>query len=117
MAASQATGLSRQGITLFFRCVRSNPPTARDFTSSAARGEEMRPPHTPERVRLWEGLSMFTERASAERVARLSQPPYRYIARLQITESAQIVIEKTFRDPTHFRLWAIRGGSWVVYCR
>ncbi len=91
---------------IFFRCLVTREPTRIAFVSSAAAGEEMRPPYTPERMRLWDGISIYDSRERARwRGARMT-PPRRWIAVLLIPDDSLIMVEKTLRDPAHFTAWA-----------
>lgn len=89
----------------FYRCVEVNPPSELDFWSNDALGEELRPPLTPERQRIWEGVSVYSSLARAEHRARTLRPPCPWIAVLQIPVRGPVAHEKTLRDPAHFTLW------------
>lgn len=91
------------GAIILYRIVDSNPPTLADMTSNAARGETLRDP-TPERLRLWAGLSAFATEAQARRNARRYTRLGRFIATLGIPADAPVRIERTGR-PGHHTVW------------
>jgi hypothetical protein len=89
----------------FFRIVRSNPTTHRDFTSNAARGTQPRNP-TPEILRRWNGLSAFTTFEAALANARIFPRLGDYIAELRIVEGGSITWEPhPGPDQSHVTLW------------
>lgn len=90
---------------LFYRIVQSRTPTLADFTSNADAGLTLQPPDSPERRRLWEGLSGYSSRAAAEAsAARAGWRNGRYLAEI-VDEAAPVTVEKTLRDPAHYPLW------------
>ncbi len=86
---------------LFYRIVRTDPPTIADFLSNRARGKARRP---VESVREWEGLSLFDTEAQARRMARRFPRLGVYIAALRVPADGPIVVEQTF-GPGHYTLW------------
>jgi hypothetical protein len=88
----------------FYRVVRTNPPTLTDFTSNQALGKPLIDP-TPERRRLWNGLSVYATRAQARRTARRFPGLGQYIVALVIPEAGPIRVERTTAQPGHHTLW------------
>ena len=92
----------------FFRIVLTNPPTAWDFMSGAARG--FAPPgDDPNTLRLWEGISFFDQRRYARYRATERPQLGRFIAELQIPVDAPIRIERTGRSHGHYTAWGDPG--------
>src|SRR5206468_2387895 len=91
--------------SVFYRCVESNPPTEHDFLSNAALGRQMRPPITPTRACMWEGISVYDYLAVAQTRAAGFPRPLGWVAVLHIPPDAPILVEKTMRDPHHFTVW------------
>ena len=98
--------MTTAGFRLFYRIVRTNPPTIEDFTSNSAKGKQPRRPD-PEVLRLWEGLSAYSTVEQAQITARLFPRLGRYIAVLRVPEHGAVRFEQT-RDPAegHFTLWS-----------
>jgi hypothetical protein len=90
---------------LFYRIVRTNPPTLSDFTSNAAKG--LPPPRdAPETVRLWGGISVFVTEAQARHKAHQYPSLGRYIAVLDVPADGPIRWERTLpRSRGHHTLW------------
>ena len=97
--------MAEAGFRLFYRIVRTNPPTQADFVSNAAQGKQPRHPD-PEILRLWDGLSAYSTVEQARIAARLFPRLGRYIAALRVPEHGSVRFEQT-RDPAegHFTLW------------
>ena len=74
-----------------------------DFTSNEALGRPLLDP-TPEKRRLWSGLSCWATAAQARRNARRFRDQGDYIAAVTIEAGAPIRVEKT-RGPGHHTLW------------
>ena len=89
--------------TILYRIVETNPPTSWDFTSNEARGRPLHHP-TPEKRRLWAGLSMFANEDRARRNARKFPALGSYIARLMIPDSESVQVERTL-GPGHYTVW------------
>lgn len=86
---------------LYFRVLDSENLAVTDFMSAKEKGEPLRLPHTSDRLRLWEGVSVFDSLDAARSLARRRQPPRRWIAVLRVQETVGIHIEKTGRNPSH----------------
>ena len=91
---------------LFYRIIRSNPPTRDDFTSRAEQGHEL-PNPTPERKRLWEGISVYATLAQARRNCRRFPQLGSYIAVIDISSVRGLVYERTTHQPGHFTIWGV----------
>ena len=77
---------------VFYRVVRTNPPTRDDFKSYLALGKLPGPNPTPRRLRAWAGVSVY----DTEAVARAKASDYDlgpYVAELHIPEEAPIQAE------------------------
>lgn len=96
---------SDPAVRSFFRIVRTNPTTDRDFTSNAARGKRPRNP-TPEVLRRWDRLSAFTSFEAALANARIFPRLGDFIAELRIVEGGPITWEPhSGPDQEHITLW------------
>jgi hypothetical protein len=88
----------------FFRIVLTDPPTAWDFMSGAARG--FPPPNDdPNTLRLWEGVSLYDQRRYARYRATERPRLGRFIAEVHIPVDAPIRIERTGRSHGHYTAW------------
>jgi hypothetical protein len=97
---------------IFYRVVRSNPPTLEDLTSHVALGKA--PATTdPIRRRMAEGLSVFATFRQARRNARSFPGHGGYVAELVIPEDAPVSIERTGHQAGHHTIW----GDPVVLLR
>ena len=90
---------------VFYRVVRSNPPTLADFTANRALDRVLRDPN-PERQRLWAGISVNATEAQA-RNREIDYPAMgRWIARLDIPDDVPIRAERTLPNSRgHHTLW------------
>jgi hypothetical protein len=88
---------------IFFRIVKSYPPTRADFSSNQSRGRRLENP-TSERLRLWSGISVYETAHGARQTARKYPAIGRYIAELEIPDEGAFVFEKTL-GPGHYTLW------------
>jgi hypothetical protein len=93
-----------QALTLY-RVVQTDPATELAFTSNAALGRPLLDP-TPEKRRLWSGLSFWATAAQARRSARRFRNQGSFIAVVAIELGAPIRIEKT-RGPGHYTVWGL----------
>ena len=94
-------GLTR----VLYRIVQTDPPTVRDFMSNAALGRPLLDP-TPEKRRLWSGLSFWATAAQARRNARRFRSQGEFLALVAIEVDGPIQVEKT-RGPGHYTVWAL----------
>jgi hypothetical protein len=90
---------------VFFRIVKSNPPTLEDFTSNAAKGRPI-PPHLPSNLHwLWDGLSMYETETQAERAVRRNPRLGGFLVELVIPESEPFQVLRTTPSAGHFTVW------------
>lgn len=94
--------MTDHGYRVFYRIVRTDPPTLDDFISNFARGRPL--PDDPEDIRLWDGLSVYSTAAQARRQRRRSPILGRYIAVLRVPLDGTVRIERT-RGEGHHTLW------------
>src|SRR5688572_10278649 len=93
---------------IFYRVVKTDPPTARDFLSAKALGRPLRR-DTPENRRIWDGLSVLaTTDAARTRVAQFPQMGT-FIAVMDIAEAVDgsIPYEQMLGKRVGPRLWLI----------
>lgn len=95
------------GMRVFYRIVRTNPPTEVDFVSHAALGRT--PPAAfdgdPERLRSWERVSLFDSEAGARLIARATRGRLgRFIAEPRIPDAqrGRFVWERTGATPGYY---------------
>jgi hypothetical protein len=91
-------------IGVFYRVVRTDPPSRLDFTSNEARGRQPRRPLDARGRRLWQGLSAFDTASGARHAARTTPALGSYVARVEIPPGAQVEVEQTGRFG-HYTLW------------
>jgi hypothetical protein len=91
----------REPVRAFYRAIRSNPPTDRDYvTPHERRGDP--PPHlSAEEQRSWDALSFYDTKEGVRRQARLVPAIGRFIARYDIPIDAGITWEQTIA-PGHY---------------
>ena len=81
----------------FYRIIRNDAPSRLDFLPAAALRKP--PPKDPRLRPLWEtGISVYATEQQARKKAKSWEPDYplgMYLARLEISDDAQITIEKT----------------------
>lgn len=77
----------------FYRIVKSDPPTLRDFMSFQELGQRPRNPDDPEVQRRWDKVSVWDEEQRARSLARLHPHLGAYIARLDLPDSSTITAE------------------------
>lgn len=97
-------------IRRLYRVVRSNPPTPEDFTSNEDRGRDLTNP-TPERRRLWRGLSCYDSEARARKKATQVPLLGDFIATLEIPADIDVQTERTTSSAGHHTIW---GDSDVI---
>ena len=92
-------------MSVFYRIVRTNPPTETYFLSHRARGIPLRQ-DTLELRRSWEGVSVYD---SVERVRRIVARFPRigaFIAEVRVEAGDPVEFAQTGDDPPHYDLWA-----------
>lgn len=87
----------------FWRIVRTNPPSVRDFLSNEAQGRIPRD-NNPETLRLWSGISVYATRLQAQRTAMTYPFLGGFLAELRISDTDPFRWEKT-RGRGHHTLW------------
>lgn len=87
-----------------YRVVRSTPATPEDFTSNADRGRELTSP-TPERRRLWRGLSCYDSEERARKKALQVPLLGNFIATLEIPAGTAVQSERTTNSAGHHTIW------------
>ncbi|MGH2584361.1 MAG: hypothetical protein ACRDJE_05550 [Dehalococcoidia bacterium] len=89
----------------FYRVVKRNPPTERDFLSMQALGRRLRA-DTPENRRIYDGVSVYATldgvRFLVERFPHMGA----FVAILEVEEGKALRVEQTTPDPDHYTLWA-----------
>lgn len=83
-----------------YRVVRFNPPNLDDFTSPHEQGRNLQNP-TPERQRLWRGLSCYATEVQARNKARKVPALGAFIVRLSIPLQSGILVERTGGSTGH----------------
>jgi hypothetical protein len=96
--------MNRVAIRRLYRVVQSNPPTLDDFTSNEDRGRELTNP-TPERRRLWRGLSCYDSEERARKKATQVPLLGNFIATLEIPSNISVQSEQTTSSTGHHTIW------------
>lgn len=101
---------------VFYRIVRTVPPTLEDFTSHEALGIPSRRPLSASDRDRWRGVSSFDSVDAVMTKARESPLLGGYVAELHIPPGAQLRVEQTGRNLSHYTLWGDPADllSWVV---
>jgi hypothetical protein len=95
----------------FYRIVRSDPPTLRDFMSFQELGQRPRNPNDPEVLRRWDKVSVWDEEQRAHQWARLHPRLGAYIAKLDLPDTSTITAEPS--GPIgHYSLAATAAELW-----
>jgi hypothetical protein len=89
---------------VFYRIVRTDPPTLRDFRSNEALGRKPKRPLSRFDRRCWRGVSHHETRELAEFAGGESPWLGAFIATVVIASDAPIEYEQTYR-PGHWTLW------------
>jgi hypothetical protein len=79
-------------VRVFYRVLRTNPPTRDDFKSYLALGRPPGPNPTPRRLRAWAGVSVYDTAAVAHAKAR-DYNLGSFVAELHIPEDAPVQAE------------------------
>jgi hypothetical protein len=90
--------------SVFYRIVRTNPPTLDDFKSAKERGSPP-PRDDPELLRLWDGVSVNATAVQSRNRARGLPQLGCYIAKLEVSRDAPILAERTL-GRGHYTLWS-----------
>jgi hypothetical protein len=102
--AAMGPDVADEGFRLFYRIVKTNPPTLLDFRSGKAKGEE--PPDDPRLLAVFDGISVFSKLSQARRKRRRSPVLGQYVAVLRVPTDGSVRFERTFRDEGHHTIWA-----------
>jgi hypothetical protein len=95
-------------VPTFYRVVKTNPPTERDFLSHLALGRRIRNP-TPEILRDAAGVSVTLTTDGARSLMADFPQMGSFIAALEIEDGGPIRYEQTGRYPEHYTLWGSPG--------
>jgi hypothetical protein len=95
----------------FYRIVKSDPPTLRDFMSFQELGQRPRDLNDPEVLRRWDKVSVWDEEQRARRLARLRPRLGAFIARLEIPDTSPITAEPA-GGTGHYSLTATAAELW-----
>jgi hypothetical protein len=103
-------------VRVFYRVVKSNPPTAADFMSYQERGIRPMRPLTGREHGRWSGVSHYDSAQAAATAAREKPRLGQYVAAVRIPADAPVRIEQTGRVQAHYTIWAEPSLllSWVV---
>lgn len=80
-------------LRVFYRIVRTNPPTLNDFLSHAMRGEVPRRPLSARERDRWRGVSHYSTPDAAYSAARQFPSLGRFVAAVALPKDVQIRIE------------------------
>jgi len=95
--------LSVPSVWVFYRIVRDDPPTVRDFLSHKELGV---PLFDPGKRDIWEGVSVYRKLDDAKKKAAISPDKGRYIAIMHIPDGETIRFAITGRRrESHFTCW------------
>jgi hypothetical protein len=88
----------------FYRIVKSDPPTVEDFLSYKALGVPA--PRDPQRLALWDGISVYATEAQARSLVRHVPALGGYVAQLIVPDDLGLRIERTGPGRGHHTIWA-----------
>jgi hypothetical protein len=89
----------------FYRLTLGTEPEHVDFLADSVRGRDLRRPHTPIRIRMHQGLSVYDSLDAAFGRLRQMGGSHHGIAMLDL-EGAGVTVEQTSRDTAHHTVWA-----------
>jgi hypothetical protein len=95
-------------IVVFYRIVKTNPPTVEDFRSGKALGKTLIDPDLDNR-RLWEGISVYATEAQARRTARRYPRIGSYIVALRVSQAGPTRWDRTTGRAGHYTFWGEAG--------
>lgn len=90
---------------IFYRVVRSDPPTTEDFQPRRITRTNPFDPTTAG-WRMAEGISVFATLAQARRIAKSFPDHGLLIAELSIRDDANVTVARTGRQRGHHTIWA-----------
>jgi hypothetical protein len=89
-------------MALYYRIVKTNPPTERDFLTDRQGGRRM--PRRP-LSHLWDTRSMYDTEAGARAMAQQFPALGSFISAVDIPEDGPMHAERTTRSDGHFSIW------------
>jgi hypothetical protein len=89
---------------MFFRVVRTNPPSLLDFMSNEALGRRPRRPLSERDHDRWRGVSHFDSAELASSAANASPWLGQFVAAVEIPLGAAVRVEQTYRAG-HWTIW------------
>ncbi|HZO26574.1 MAG TPA: hypothetical protein VFH48_11370 [Chloroflexota bacterium] len=95
---------AEQGFRLFYRIVKTDPPTLVDFRSGKAKGTPE--PDSPILRAVFDGISVFSTLSQARRKRRKSPALGQYVAVLRVPTDGSVRFQRTFREDGHYTIWA-----------
>jgi hypothetical protein len=95
--------VTEQGFRLFYRIVRTNPPSLLDFTSNQAQRKVV--PSDPVLAGVWDRLSVQNTLTQARRKSRVSPMLGRFVATIRVPLDGTIRFERTLSTPGHYTIW------------
>ncbi len=87
----------------FYRIVKSDPATVEDFFSYKALG--IPAPRDPQRLALWDGISVYATEAQARGPARRIPALGGYIAEVELPDDPGLRVERTGPGRGHHTVW------------
>lgn len=79
----------------FYRIVKADPPTLRDFMSLQELGQCPRNPNDPEVLRRWDKVSVWADERRARQWARAHPQLGAYIAQIELPDTSGIAAERS----------------------
>src|SRR4051812_37997397 len=95
----------RDAVRRFYRVVKTDPPTERDFMSYAALGKIPRPGSSAAILRSWQGVSVWETEAQARAVARQFPRSGGFVAALEIAVGSATRSERSGKQEGHCDLF------------
>jgi hypothetical protein len=102
--------MTDQGYRLFYRIAMTNPTTLYDYQSAKERGRPE--PRSPERLAVWDGLSVYSTLNQARRKQRASPMLGSYIAVLRVPVDGSIRFQRSLGGDGHHTIWASARVLW-----
>ena len=102
-AGETEIGATGEADRLFYRIVKTDPPTVADFLSNAARGRPLRGPEVG-RPELHTGLSMYDSEVAARATAGRFPFLGAYLATVRISADDPVRVEQTLGEG-HYTVW------------
>ncbi len=99
---------------IFYRLVRTNPPTADDFKSHQELGIRFRRPLDTEALRISFGVSVSDDPVKLVRKIATFPELGSFLATVRIDEVGPVRWEKTTKRGDHYTLWGTAGE--ILFC-